>query len=139
MDLGWSEEQELLRTTAREFLERECPESLVRAMEADARGFAPELWRRMAELGWPGLMVPREYGGTGLSLLDLTILAEECGRFLVPGPFLPNAVAAAELVLAGGEAQRAAYLPPIAAGRRVHTYAVVEPSGWWDPAAIALT
>ena len=139
MDLGWSEEQELLRTTAREFLERECPESLVRAMEADERGFAPELWRRMAELGWTGLMIPHEYGGAGLSLLDLTILAEECGRFLVPGPFLPNAVAAAELALAGNEAQRATYLPPIAEGRRIHTYAVVEPSGRWDPTAIALT
>src|SRR5439155_1127072 len=108
MDLGWSEEQELLRTTAREFLERECPESLVRAMEADERGFAPELWRRMAELGWTGLMIPHEYGGAGLSLLDLTILAEECGRFLVPGPFLPNAVAAAELALAGDQEREVA-------------------------------
>ena len=91
MDLGLSEEQELLKNSAREFLEKECPEEHVRAMEEDDKGYSPALWKKMADLGWQGLMIPEEYGGAGFSFLDLCVLVEEFGRALVPGPFIPNA------------------------------------------------
>src|SRR5258708_40043619 len=86
MDLGLSEEQTMLREFARDFLEKECPESLVRDMETDEHGYSPDLWRKMAEQGWTGLVVPDSYGGVGMTYLDLVILAEELGRALVPGP-----------------------------------------------------
>ena len=69
MDLDLNEEQEMLRTAARDFLARECPKSLVRLMVQDEKGYSPELWRKMAELGWQGLAIPEQYGGQGGSFL----------------------------------------------------------------------
>ncbi|MDZ7728502.1 MAG: acyl-CoA dehydrogenase family protein [Dehalococcoidia bacterium] len=138
MDLGLSEEQELLKNSAREFLEKECPEEHVRAMEEDEKGYSPELWKKMADLGWQGLMIPEEHGGADFSFLDLSILVEEFGRALVPGPFIPTAVCAAELILAGTDEQKSKHLPKIADGSQIHTYAITEPSGRWDREGIAM-
>ncbi|MGD9934716.1 MAG: acyl-CoA dehydrogenase family protein [Dehalococcoidia bacterium] len=138
MDLGLSEEQELLKNSAREFLEKECPEEHVRAMEEDERGYSPDLWKKMADLGWHGLMVPEEHGGAGFSFLDLCVLIEEFGRALVPGPFIPNQACVASLMLAGTAAQQAKYLPKIADGTQIHTYAITEPSGRWDREGITM-
>ncbi|HET7737716.1 MAG TPA: acyl-CoA dehydrogenase family protein, partial [Tepidiformaceae bacterium] len=138
MDLGLSEEQELLKNSAREFLEKECPEEHVRAMEEDAKGYSPELWKKMADLGWHGLMLPEDQGGAGFSFLDLCVLVEEVGRALLPGPFIPNQVCAAELSLAGSDAQKSKYLPKIADGSAIHTYAITEPSGRWDREGITM-
>ena len=66
MDLGLTETQEMLKNFAREFLEKEAPESHVREMEEDDKGYSPELWKKMAEQGWQGLMVPDQHGGAGL-------------------------------------------------------------------------
>src|SRR3990172_8510594 len=76
MDLGLTEEQELLKNSAREFLEKECPETHVREMEEDEQGYSPELWKKMAELGWQGLVIPEQHGGTGMGYLDLIVLVE---------------------------------------------------------------
>ncbi len=138
MDLGLSEEQELLKNSAREFLENECPEEHVRAMEEDERGYSPELWKKMADLGWQGLMIPEEHGGAGFSFLDLAVLVDEVGRALLPGPFIPNQVCAASLLLMGTDAQKQKYLPKIADGSQIHTYAVTEPSGRWDAEGITM-
>ncbi len=138
MDLGLSEEQELLRNSAREFLEKECPEEHVRAMEEDDKGYSPALWKKMADLGWQGLMIPEEYGGVGFSFLDLCILVEEFGRALVPGPFIPNQVVVSGLLMDGTEAQKKKYLPGIADGSAIHTYAYTEASGRWDTDGIQM-
>ena len=138
MDLGLSEEQEMLREFARDFLEKECPESLVREMEEDERGYSPDLWRKMAEQGWSGLIVPEAYGGVGMTYLDLVILIEEFGRALVPGPFIPNCVATIALLEAASEAQKQANLPAIAAGSQMWTLAFTEPSGRFDAAGVRL-
>ena len=90
MDLGLTETQELLKNAAREFLEHECPESHVREMEEDERGYSEALWAKMAEQGWQGLLIPEAYGGAGFDFMDLAILLEEMGRALVPGPFMPT-------------------------------------------------
>jgi alkylation response protein AidB-like acyl-CoA dehydrogenase len=138
MDLGLSEEQELLKNSARDFLEKECPEEHVRAMEEDEKGYSPDLWKKMAELGWQGLMVPEQYGGSEFSFLDLCVLVEEFGRALVPGPFIPNAVCTAALLTAGSDSQKQKYLPGIADGTAIHTYAVTEASGRWDAGGITM-
>ena len=138
MDLGLSEEQELLKNSAREFLEKECPEEHVRAMEEDEKGYSSDLWKKMADLGWHSLMIPEAQGGAGFSFLDLCVLVEETGRALLPGPFIPNQVCAATLILAGTAAQQAKYLPKIADGSQIHTYAITEPSGRWDREGITM-
>jgi len=139
MDLGLSEEQELLKNSARDFLEKECPEEHVRAMEEDEKGYSPDLWKKMAGLGWQGLMIPEEYGGSGFSFLDLCVLVEEFGRALVPGPFIPNQEAASVLLIAGTEEQKQKYLPKLADGSAIFTLAFTEPSGRWDREAVQMT
>jgi len=139
MDLGLSEEQELLKNAARDFLEKECPEQHVRDMEEDEKGYSPELWKKMGELGWQGLIVPDQYGGQGFSFLDLIILIEEFGRALVPGPFIPTAVGGAIALLeAGSDAQKQQYLPKIASGEQVWALAFTEPSARFDAEGIEL-
>lgn len=139
MDLGLSEEQEMLKNFARDFLEKECPEKHVREMEEDERGYSPELWKKMAEQGWQGLIIPDSYGGTGMGFLDLIVLIEEFGRALVPGPFIPSTVGGAIALLEGGtDAQKSEYLPKIASGEHIWTFAFTEPSARFDAEGIAL-
>src|SRR3990170_8358800 len=117
MDLGLSEEQELLKNFARDFLEKECTEKLVRDMEEDEKGYSPELWQKMAEQGWHGLVVPPEYGGSGMTFLDLIILLEEFGRVLVPGPFTASVIGGVIPILEmGSEEQKKQLIPKLASG-----------------------
>ena len=102
MDLGLSEEQELLKNAARDFLEKECPETLVREMEEDEKGYSPDLWKKMAEQGWQGLLIPEAHGGADFGYLDLIVLIEEFGRALVPGPFISTQVGGVLPLLEGG-------------------------------------
>ncbi|MEX2226635.1 MAG: acyl-CoA dehydrogenase family protein [Dehalococcoidia bacterium] len=139
MDLGLSEEQELLKNTARDFLEKECPETLVREMEEDEKGYSPDLWKKMAEQGWQGLLIPDQYGGAGFSYLDLVVLVEEFGRALVPGPFISTVVGGTLPLLEGGtDEQKSQYLPQIASGNAIWTLAFTEPSARFDAEGVAL-
>jgi alkylation response protein AidB-like acyl-CoA dehydrogenase len=87
MDFGFSEEQDLLRKSAADFLNKECPMTYVRQMMTDDRGYSDELWNKMAELGWMGLIFPEDFGGLGLNLVDMVVVLEEMGRVVLPGPF----------------------------------------------------
>ena len=130
MNFSLGEEQVMLKTSARDFLERECPKRLVREMAEDERGYSPELWKKMADLGWMGLAFPEQYGGVGSSFLDLAVLLEEMGRALVPSPFLPTVVLAGRPILAAGsEEQKQHFLPAIASGDMKMTLASTEPGG----------
>ena len=120
MDIGLNEEQELLKGAARGFLEKECSEEHVRAMEAEEKGYSPELWRKIADLGWHGLMIAPELGGSGLSFYDLCIVVEEAGRSLLPGPFIPNQVVVGLLLDGGLPSQQETYLQAIASGSDPH-------------------
>src|SRR4030095_9028745 len=88
MDFGFSEEQEMLRSSARDFLTKEAPMTYVRNMMEDEVGFTGDLWKKMAELGWLGLILPEAYGGSGLDFVDLIVVLEEMGRGVLPGPLL---------------------------------------------------
>src|SRR3712207_3284390 len=116
MDLGLTEEQELLKNSARDFLEKNVPEAYVRQMEEDETGYSPEVWKSMAEQGWQGIIIPEEYGGAGFAFLDLIVLLEEFGRALVPGPFVPTMIAATAIMEGGSEEQKQQWLPRIASG-----------------------
>ena len=139
MDFGLTETQQLLKKSAAEFLAAECPPKHVRAMEQDALGYSPGLWRKMAEQGWIGLALPERYGGAGLGFLELALLLEEMGRVLLPGPFFSTAVLASTAILeAGNEEQRRRWLPGIANGTLVATFAFTEPGGRWDAAGVQM-
>jgi alkylation response protein AidB-like acyl-CoA dehydrogenase len=139
MDFRPSASQQILVATARQFLTARCPIELVQRLTSDERGFDPALWRGMAELGWPGLLVPAELGGSGGSLIDVVLLLEEMGRACLPGPFVASAVAATTALVAGGDAPlQKRVLPALADGDRIVTLAVVEERGSFDPDAIAL-
>ena len=139
MDFGLSEEQDLLQTSAREFLSQECPPQFVRALLDDAPVFSPELYRKMAELGWSGLLVPEKFGGLGLGMLEMALLLEEMGRAVVPGPFLFSSVLATYAIMRGGSsAQKKAWLPRLASGKAIGTLAFLEASDRLDAAGITL-
>ena len=140
MDLGLNEFQQMLRNSAREFLEAECPVSYVRDMEQDERGYSPELWGSMAEMGWLGLAFPEDFGGEGLGFVELAILLEEMGGALLPGPYFSTVVmAGVALAEAGTEDQKNEYLARIARGQLIVTMAITEPSGLWEPRGIEAT
>ncbi len=139
MDLGFTEEQEMLRTTARDFLEKECPKTLVKELAEDEKGYTPELWQKMAELGWMGLVIPEEYGGMGMTFLDLVVLLEETGRACLPGPFFSTVILGGYTVLeAANEGQKKELLPKIANGELILTLALTEPSAKYEPDAITV-
>ena len=139
MDLGFDETQQMLKNSAREFLSQECQPSLVRAMEEDEKGYPPELWKQMVDLGWMGLAFPEEYGGTEGSFLDLAVLLEEMGRALVPGPFFSNVVLSGLTVLdAGSDSQKRDLLTKICQGQLIMTLALTEPSASFEPQGIQL-
>ena len=127
MDFGLTEEQQQLKTSARELLAGECPTTAVRKAMASDDGTMPELYNEIAKLGWTGLIVPEQYGGAGLSMLDMAVLLEEQGYAAMPGPFLFSSVLAAEALIRGGSDElKAKWLPAIAEGKAVGTIALAE-------------
>jgi alkylation response protein AidB-like acyl-CoA dehydrogenase len=129
MDFGLSEEQQQLKTSARELLAAECPAAAVRKAMASDDGTLPELWREIAKLGWTGLIVPEKFGGAGLGMLDMVVLLEEQGYAAMPGPFLFSAAMATEAVVRGGsEEMKAKWLGALAQGQAIGTVAFAETS-----------
>jgi alkylation response protein AidB-like acyl-CoA dehydrogenase len=140
MDIGFTEEQELLRDTARKFLDGECPTSFVRRMMATEDAVTPEFWQKLAEQGWLGITYAEEDGGSGLGLVDLVVLMEEVGRAVMPGPYPASVLlGGAAIAEAGSPAQRQEFLPRIAAGEAKATLAATEPNARWDAAGITLS
>lgn len=138
MNLDFTQEQKILRTTARDFLAKECPKKLVRELEESELGYSPEIWKKMAGLGWQGLVMPEEYGGSGMTFFDLALLVEEMGRNILPGPFLSTVLCALAILEAGTEEQKREFLPKIAAGELILTLALTEPSASWKPQHISV-
>jgi alkylation response protein AidB-like acyl-CoA dehydrogenase len=140
MNFGFNEEQELLRSTARKFFENEVGSDTVRRLMETPEGMTPELWTKLAEQGWLGLVFPDQYDGMGLGLVDLVVLMEEMGRAVVPGPYFSAVLLGGLAILeAGSEAQKKEWLPKIAAGERRVALAWMEPSAQLGPAGITLT
>ena len=134
MDYSLSEQQEMLKKSARNLLISESPKSLARQMATDEKGFPLQLYTKMADLGWLGLNFPEQYGGTGASFLDLCILLEEMGRSCLPGPFFTSTVLAGMTILdLGSESQKKELLPQIASGKITITVASTEKETGYNP------
>jgi len=139
VNLVLSEEQEMLKKAARDLLEERYPKSFVKQMEQDDKGYSPELWEEIANLGWIGLVFPEEYGGSGMSFLDLSVLLEEMGRACLPAPFFSTVVLSGLSILdIGSEEQKRQYLPEIANGKAIFSLALIEPALGYEPKAIAV-
>ena len=140
MDLSLTEEQQMLKTAARDFLGRECPWTLVRDIDESETGFSAELWRKMAELGWLGMVSPEAYGGIGSSLTDMAVIYEEMGQVLLPGPYFSSTMLCASIILElGTEAQKQQLLPAIAQGESILALVLTEPDYGWEPECIHLS
>lgn len=140
MNFDFSDEQKLLRKTAREYLEANAPLSICRGvLESDA-SYSEALWKGISALGWQATAIPEEYGGAGFGYLELAVLAEELGRVLAPVPFSSSIYLAAEaILLAGSKAQKSAYLPRLASGECIGAFAHAERAGQHGPDRVATT
>jgi alkylation response protein AidB-like acyl-CoA dehydrogenase len=136
MDLRFTETQEILKKMARDFLTTECPKTLVRKLEQSEEGYSPELWKKIAELGWMGLIIPEEYGGMGYTFQDLVVLLEEIGRNILPGPLIATIISTFLILEAGPEEQKKELLPKIARGELIITTALLEGDGVFDASGI---
>src|SRR5579862_4424162 len=122
MDFGISDEQQQLKTSAREFLTNECATTYVRKVMASEDGAASDLYAHIAQLGWTGLIIPEKFGGAGLGMLDMALLLEEQGYAAMPGPFLFSSVlAASALKEFGTDDLRQKWLPAMAEGKAIGT------------------
>ena len=137
MDFGFSQEQEMLRATARKFFENECPSTFVRERMAEPAGLTEDFWRKLGEQGWLGLVYPEEYGGTGLGFVDLTVLMEEMGRAVMPGPYLSTLLGGLAILEAGSADQKKEWLGKISDAQAKATLAWTEPSARWDAAGVS--
>ncbi|MEP7272403.1 MAG: acyl-CoA dehydrogenase [Acidobacteriota bacterium] len=138
MNFDLSKPQKMLQESARTFFTRESSSERVRALMETETGFDEPLWRALADQGWTGLLIPEEFGGLGLGLVELAVVAEEMGRACLPSPFLSTVWAAALIARAGSEGQRAQFLEAISSGDLKATVALLEESADWDTSAVQL-
>lgn len=141
MEFSFSGDQDELRRAARRFLEIASSEERVRAAMETERGYDTAVWEQLAkELAWTALTIPEEYGGLGMSYLDLHPLMEEMGRALLCSPFFSTICLGANALLIGGDtAQKERWLPSIASGELTATLAYTEKNGRWDSTGIEAT
>jgi len=141
MNFAFSEEQEELRKVVRDFLGAKSDEATVRELMETDSGFDPAVWSQMGEqMGLQGLIIPEEYGGSGYSYVELTVVLEEMGRRLLCAPYFSTvALAANTLIHSGDESAKQEYLPGIASGETIATLAFTEANGKWDESGITMT
>ena len=140
MNFDFSDDQKMLRDQAHKFLSEKCTTKTVRKVFEGEHGYDKDLWKQIAEMGWHGTAIPEEFGGLGLGYLELCVIAEELGRALAPVPFSSTVYLFAEAVLAAGtDEQKKKYLPKIASGELIGTFARTEGAGAVTPKSIRTT
>jgi alkylation response protein AidB-like acyl-CoA dehydrogenase len=139
MNLDFTEEQDMLRETVRGVCERYAPVPVIRALEDHPVGYPEDLWKHLGELGLLGLMLPEEYGGAGMSMLDAAVVYEELGRSLAPTPhFVSSILSAGALLHAASDGQKKEWLPKIASGAAILTPAWLEPDNSYGPKGVQM-
>jgi alkylation response protein AidB-like acyl-CoA dehydrogenase len=137
MDFSFTSDQQLLKHSARAFLDEHCKAATVRLLWEDPRGTSDAMWKEVAQLGWLGLALPEVYGGSDLGMVETGLLLEEMGRASYPGPYLPTVLVAKAVETAGTEAQRKRWLPAIASGDARASVALLDGELSWEASAIA--
>ena len=133
MNFGFSDDQQAIKRTARDFLSARYPLATVRKLAEDEHGFTDQQWQELVELGWPGVIIPEDQGGLGLGVIELVVIAEEMGYALAPSPWFSGTAATLMLVAAGSAAQRERWLGPVARGEARGTLAVWDEHSGWAP------
>ena len=130
----------MFKQGARDFFEKEVPKSLVKKMVEDDNGNPPELWKKMAQLGWLGLIYPEQYGGSGGNIIDLVALEEEMGRACLPGAFFSTVLLGGLFILnAGSEEQKRDLLTKVGKGELILTLALTETSASYAASGVETT
>lgn len=133
MDITLNKIQMDIAKEARRFLDKECPTDYARDMFEDERGFTDDIWTKMTEMDWMKVRIPEPYGGMGMEQMDITMVLEEMGRVVLPGPFFSTVLLAAEAIMATGSgSQKERYLSRIGTGEMRGTLALHEPDGGAD-------
>jgi len=139
MNFDFSEDQKLIQSAARDFLDGQCKLEVCRGVLESSRPYDTDVWKGVAEMGWLGTAVPEAYGGAGMGYLELVLIAQELGRSLAPIPFSSSVYLCTEAILRyGSDAQKEKYLPRLASGELVGTFGAAEGPGDLDPAGVAL-
>ncbi len=138
--LRLTESEEMLKKTALDFVRRDAPKEVIQDLQESDTGYTEELWRKVVEMGWPGLIVPEQYGGFGNSLTSAGVLFEALGTGPLPGPYFSSGILGSLIILeAGTEEQKQRILPAIAKGEQILTLALTEPGYSWEPGAVQTT
>lgn len=140
MDLSLTETQQLIKESAADCVANDLNKDVLLNLDKLGTPMTDAVWRKMAELGWAGMLIPEEYGGTGNNLTDVAVLFEELGRGPVPGPLFSSGVLGALAVLKGGnDSQKKDWLPGVADGSRILAAAVTEADYGWTPDRVQLS
>ena len=139
MDLALNDTQQLIQDSARDFVRGACNRDVLLKLDRDPLALTGGIWKQMSELGWTGMAIPEQYGGTGNCMTDVAVLFEELGTGPVPGPLFSSAVLCARILLeSASEAQKQNWLPDIASGNRVFALALTEQQYSWSDKGIHL-
>ncbi len=139
MEFGFTQEQEMIRSQAAEFLKNECPMELVRQLMESEHGHSEDLWQQMDAMGWMGLIFPEEHGGVGLSFVELAVVLEEMGRALAPGAYFSTVLLAGLTLLESASVeQKKQWLAPLTEGKLKATLALAEPNGRWGAECVTV-
>ena len=137
MDLGLTEDQEMLKKVAADFVKAEVSAHQMTQWYKNKQTFQPQLMKKAAELGWLGMMLPEEYGGAGVTTMDCAVVFEELGHGPVPGPLFTSGVLSTQIIFeAGTQQQRAALLPRLCKGEMIVVPALTDKAAYWGPEAV---
>ena len=137
LDLRLTEIEEMLRTTALDFMKRDAPKEVIQDLQETDTGYTEELWRKAVEMGWLGVIIPEQYGGTENPLISAGILFEALGTGPLPGPYFTSGILGSLIILeTGTEEQKQSILPAVAEGEQILTLALTEPEYSWEPRAV---
>ena len=139
LDLKLNESEQIIRKSALDFLKRDAPKEVVQVLQETDTGYTEELWKKVVDMGWMGIIIPEEYGGTGSTLTSAGALFEALGTGPLPGPYFNSGILSSLIIMeAANEEQKQEVLPDIAEGEKILTLALTEPSLSWDPSGIAV-
>jgi len=140
IDLNLTESEEMLKKAALDFMRRDAPKEVVQALQETDTGVTDELWKTAVDMGWLGIIIPEQYGGTGMALTSAGALFEALGTGPLPGPYFCSGILGSLIVMeAGSEGQKKSILPAIAEGKQILTLALTEPEYSWEPRGVQMT
>jgi len=140
IDLNLTESEEMLKKAALDFMRRDAPKEVVQALQETDTGYTGELWRTAVDMGWLGIIIPEQYGGTGMALTSAGALYEALGTGPLPGPYFSSGILGSLIVMeAGSEEQKKNILPAVADGKHILTLALTEPEYTWEPRGVKTT